>query len=66
MVRKVLKTFDIEYLQVMDEEGNIDNALMPALSDTQIKEMYEIMVLCRAFDEKGFNMQNKPIDEHRI
>ena len=59
MVKKIIKTFDVEYLQVMDEEGNVDASLMPALSDKQIKEMYEIMILCRAFDEKGFNMQRQ-------
>ncbi|MBL7055388.1 pyruvate dehydrogenase (acetyl-transferring) E1 component subunit alpha [Candidatus Woesearchaeota archaeon] len=59
MVKKVIKTFEIEYLQVMDTEGKVDESLMPKLSDEQITEMYETMVLCRTFDDKGFNMQRQ-------
>jgi len=59
MVKKVIKTFEIEYLQVMDSEGKVDESLMPELSDSQIMEMYETMVLCRTFDDKGFNMQRQ-------
>tara|TARA_Y100000310_G_scaffold85037_1_gene81885 strand:- start:4739 stop:5803 length:1065 start_codon:yes stop_codon:yes gene_type:complete len=59
MVKKVIKNFEIEYLQVLDENGKADEKLMPKLSDKQIKELYEIMVLARTFDDKGFNMQRQ-------
>ena len=29
---------EVEYLQVLDEEGNADKELMPKLTDSQIKE----------------------------
>ena len=45
MVKKVVKSFEIEYIQVLDENGKIDEKLMPNLSDKQIKELYEKMVL---------------------
>ena len=59
MVRKVVKKFEIEYLQVLDEDGKADDKLMPKLSDKQITELYELMVLCRTFDDKGFSMQRQ-------
>ena len=59
MTKKVLKEFKVEYLQVMDENGSVDEALMPALSDDEIKKIYEMMVLVRWFDQKAFNMQRQ-------
>ncbi len=59
MVKKVLKQFPVEYLQVLDENGNADKDLMPALSQEDIKIFYEHMVLVRAFDQKAFTMQRQ-------
>ena len=41
MPKKVLKDFKIEYLQILDENGNCDEALMPRLSNDEIKKIYE-------------------------
>ena len=59
MAKKVLKEFKVEYLQVMDEQGNTDDALMPKLSNEEVKRMYETLVLIRVFDQKAFNMQRQ-------
>ncbi len=59
MVKKVIGNFQVEYLQVLDENSNVDEKLMPKLTDKQIKELYELMVLARTFDDKGFNMQRQ-------
>lgn len=59
MVKKVLKEFPVEYVQVLDENGNCDEELMPQLSNEQIKNFYEKMVLVRWFDQKAFNMQRQ-------
>ncbi len=59
MVKKVVQNFNVEYLQVMDENGNADEKLMPKLSDKQIKELYELMILVRTFDDKAFAMQRQ-------
>ena len=32
MVKRVLNEFKVEYLQILDENGNCDTALMPNLS----------------------------------
>ncbi len=59
MPKRVLKEFKVEYLQVMDENGDCDAALMPRLSNDEIKKMYEMLVLIRVFDQKAFNMQRQ-------
>ena len=59
MTKKVLKEFKVEYLQVLDENGNCDEALMPKLSNEEIKKLYEMLVLVRVFDQKAFNMQRQ-------
>jgi len=59
MPKKVLKDFKVEYLQVMDEQGNVDEALMPKLSNEEVKKLYEMLVLIRVFDQKAFNMQRQ-------
>ena len=59
MVKKVLKEFNVEYLQILDENGSCDEALMPKLSNDEIKKIYEMLVLTRVFDQKAFNMQRQ-------
>ena len=59
MPKKVIKEFKVEYLQVLDEEGNCDESLMPKLSNEDIKKIYEMLVLTRVFDQKAFNMQRQ-------
>ena len=59
MVKKVIGNFSVEYLQVVDENGKVDEELMPKLSDKQIKGFYEVIILLRTFDDKSFNMQRQ-------
>lgn len=57
MPRKDINNFKVEYLQVLDEEGNFDSSLHPDISEDKVKEMYHLMVLLRTLDEKLFNLQ---------
>src|SRR3989338_7069307 len=59
MAEKVLKTFGVKYLQVLDEDGKADKKLMPKLSPKQLVGLYSMMVLCRRFDEKALVMQRQ-------
>jgi pyruvate dehydrogenase E1 component alpha subunit len=56
---KVIETFKVERLQILDEEGNCDETLRPCLNDEQIKNLYKWMVLARAFDDKAFKLQRE-------
>jgi pyruvate dehydrogenase E1 component alpha subunit len=59
MVEKVIEKFEVKYLQVMDENGNVDSKLMPNISQSQIKKMYNFMVLARVFDDKALKLQRQ-------
>lgn len=57
MPHEKIAEFSVSYLQVLDEQGNIDESLHPDLSEDKAKEMYHIMVLLRTLDEKLFALQ---------
>jgi pyruvate dehydrogenase E1 component alpha subunit len=52
-------SYSIDRVEVMDVEGAVDEALMPALSPEQIKRLYEHVVLTRRFDERMFKLQRQ-------
>lgn len=58
MIKDVAK-FSVQYVQVLDDEGNADEALLPKLSDDQIRTMYWHMVLGRALDRKMLTLQRQ-------
>lgn len=60
MPRTTLKNFSVEWLQVLDEKGEIDADLLSAteqFTEKTLKSFYESMVLIRAIDEKALNLQ---------
>jgi pyruvate dehydrogenase E1 component alpha subunit len=60
---KTVYQASIEHLQIMDEEGRVDEKLSkgpdgkPLLSDTEISELYQYMIKCRRLDETAFKLQ---------
>jgi pyruvate dehydrogenase E1 component alpha subunit len=59
MPKKLIETFSVEWLQILDEDGNCDEELLPSLSYEQVKKLFEWMVLARTFDEKAFKLQRE-------
>jgi pyruvate dehydrogenase E1 component alpha subunit len=59
MPRNTVETFSVEWLQVLDENGNCDEELRPKLSHDEIKRLFEWMVLARTFDDKAFKLQRE-------
>src|SRR3989344_3688803 len=59
MPKKVVEKFNVEYLQILNENGLTDELLIPHLSQKQIKWMYEMMVLTRVFDDKALKLQRQ-------
>ncbi|MGH7241938.1 MAG: pyruvate dehydrogenase (acetyl-transferring) E1 component subunit alpha [Phycisphaerales bacterium] len=58
MPRKSVYKAEIEYLQVMDENGVIDAAQSRnTLSDEEILELFKFMQQCRQLDEIAFKLQ---------
>ncbi len=54
-----LVSYSIERLEVLKEDGTVDQAFMPPLAADTIKELYAHMVLTRQFDERMFKLQRQ-------
>jgi pyruvate dehydrogenase E1 component alpha subunit len=49
---------DIEYLQILDEQGHLDEELArDTLEPADVKSLYETMILSRELDNTAFNLQ---------
>ncbi len=48
-----------ERLEILDTEGRVDDALMPELDPSRIRDLYRDMVLMRAFDDKALKLQRQ-------
>jgi len=59
MPEHIVESFQVKRLEILDEKGNGDSALMPSLTDEQIKKMYELLVLSRTFDQRALNLQRE-------
>ncbi len=59
MSEKILQSFDVKRLDILDEAGNADESLLPPLPDEEIRKLYETMVLARTFDQRALNLQRE-------
>lgn len=58
MPMKVVYSATVEHLQILDEEGRLDEKLAKdTLSDEDVLELYQYMVKCRSVDETAFKLQ---------
>src|SRR2546430_3398040 len=51
--------FSVEYLSILDSDGNLDSALEPDLSATELKRLYRAMLLGRRLDERMVRLQRQ-------
>ena len=60
MPRLILEPrFHVEYLSILDSEGNLDASLEPKLSPGDLKALYRAMVLGRRLDERMVRLQRQ-------
>ncbi len=59
MPENVLESFQVKRVGILDEKGNADAALLPPLSDDDLKRMYEVLILARTFDQRALNLQRE-------
>jgi len=58
MPRKTTAQFKVEQLQILNEDGVLDQSLADGtLNDEDVKSLYEMMIVCRDFDEAAFKLQ---------
>ena len=58
-MEKKVADFSIKYIQILDENGNVDEDMMPKLSNEDIIRMFRLMVLSRKFDETALKLQRE-------
>ena len=51
--------FQVEYLSILDSDGNLDTALEPKLADPELKSLYRSMLLGRRLDERMVRLQRQ-------
>jgi pyruvate dehydrogenase E1 component alpha subunit len=51
--------WSVSYLQILDEEGNVDKKLEPDLSPEQLKAIYRWMFLAREADQRMLKLQRQ-------
>jgi pyruvate dehydrogenase E1 component alpha subunit len=59
MPEKIIDSFHVKRLDILDEKGDADSALMPSLSEAYIRRMYELIVLSRTFDQFALYLQRE-------
>src|SRR3989338_7761360 len=56
MPENVIEKFEVKHLKILDEKGNADTALLPNLSDSDIKKLFELIILSRQFDQRALQL----------
>jgi pyruvate dehydrogenase E1 component alpha subunit len=59
MPRKVLESFNVSYLQILDPEGHLDRDLEPQLPPETLRTLYRFMVLARQLDLRMLSLQRQ-------
>lgn len=59
MPEELVATFTVRRLSILNENGEVDQALMPALTDSDLIRAYELLVLARTFDERALALQRE-------
>jgi pyruvate dehydrogenase E1 component alpha subunit len=59
MPRKVLESFNVSYLQILDAEGHLDRDLEPDIPPDSLRHLYRTMVLARQVDLRMLSLQRQ-------
>jgi pyruvate dehydrogenase E1 component alpha subunit len=59
MPRKVLETFNVSYLQILDADGRLDRDLEPDIPPDSLRLLYRTMVLARQLDLRMLSLQRQ-------
>ncbi|MBI5469270.1 MAG: pyruvate dehydrogenase (acetyl-transferring) E1 component subunit alpha [Deltaproteobacteria bacterium] len=59
MPKDVIERFELEFLQIINEQGVFDSALLPPFKDPDFKKIFETMVLVRTFNQRALSLQRE-------
>src|SRR5271169_6449479 len=57
--REIDLPYRVQYLSIMDQNGQVDKSLEPRLSDELLLKLYRAMLLGRRFDERMLILQRQ-------
>ncbi len=57
--KKIDLPYQVEYLSILDEDGNLDEDLEPDLPDDLLLDLHRAMLLSRRFDERMLRLQRQ-------
>ncbi len=59
MPYRVIDSFEVKYLQIVDATGNIDESLFDGFSEELIREFFEKLILSRTFNSRCLSLQRE-------
>ena len=59
MPLKVIEEFSVSRLQILDEQGNVDDKLEPEIAPDELLRIYRAMVFAREADQRMLKMQRQ-------
>jgi pyruvate dehydrogenase E1 component alpha subunit len=59
MPRELIGSYSLERLQILDEDGRVDEELEPDLGEVKLLRLYRAMVLAREDDQRMLKMQRQ-------
>lgn len=59
MPEETMGLFSVRRLSILAETGEVDQALMPGFTDSDLSRAYELLVLARTFDERALALQRE-------
>ena len=59
MPRQKILDMSVDWLSILDSEGNVDKSLEPDLDKETLEKFYRNMVLTRMFDDKALKLQRQ-------
>jgi len=59
MTKDIIERFEVDFLQVVNEQGEADAELAAVFKDSELKIIFEKMVLARAFNQRALSLQRE-------
>lgn len=59
MGERIIESFQVKRIEILDERGKADESLMPALPDSDIRRIYELLLQSRIFDQHALKLQRE-------
>jgi pyruvate dehydrogenase E1 component alpha subunit len=59
MPEEIIASCAVKRLSILDPQGNADVSLLPPLGDSDIRRLYELLVLSRTFDGRALALQRE-------